>query len=80
MQRCEMGSKRFDTLSDYVRHRRSLRVDCLHCKRFAVLEPMALGITCSARGWSRDMRAVEARLRCSHCGSRKVNCCPIKTR
>jgi len=71
-----MSSKRLDTIADFARHGYRLRVDCLSCKRVAIIEPRQIVELCSKRGWSRDMRAVERRLRCSACGSREVRCGP----
>ena len=71
-----MGSKRLDTLSDFVRHKYRLRADCLHCKRTVVLEPLELIGQCQARGWSYGLRAVEQRLVCSECGSKRVQLGP----
>ncbi|PKB13296.1 hypothetical protein B0I00_3333 [Novosphingobium kunmingense] len=71
-----MGSKRLDLISDYARHGFNLRVDCRACRHTAVLNARELTDTCSKRGWSRVMAAVEARLKCRKCGSRDVRCGP----
>ena len=71
-----MGSKRLDSLGDYMRHRYRLRVDCLGCKKVAILQPITLLETCRQRGWGHQMGEVEQRLRCGSCGSRKVRVGP----
>ena len=54
-----MSSKRLDSIADYAGHRFRLRVDCLGCKRLAIIEPRVIVEMYSKRGWSRDMQAVE---------------------
>ena len=71
-----MSSKRLDDVGDFHRHGYSLRVDCLACKRVAVLDALSLVMLCQKNNWSRQIGAVEARLRCSGCGSRNVRCGP----
>ena len=65
-----MSSKRLDTIADYSRHGYALRVDCCHCRRVAVLSPLSIVLLCQKRGWSKQMSALEGRLRCSLGGSR----------
>ncbi len=67
-----MSSKRLDEIGDYSRHGYRLRVDCLGCKRIVIIDPLELVMTCQRRGWSRQIDAVERRLRCSSCGGREV--------
>lgn len=67
-----MGSERVDPLGEYMRHRNRLRVDCLACKKLAILQPITLLETCRQRGWGHRMGEVEQRLRCGSCGSRRV--------
>lgn len=71
-----MSSKRLGAISDYSRHGYMLRVDCKSCKRIAVIDPLQIVQLCQLRQWSRQMQAVERRLRCSQCGSRDVRCGP----
>jgi hypothetical protein len=71
-----MSSKRLDSIADFARHGYRLRVDCLQCKRVAVMDPCRIVEICSKRGLSRDMHAVQRRLRCSVCGWRDVRCGP----
>lgn len=71
-----MGSKRLDLISDYARHGFDLRVDCRACKHMAVLSSRKLTDLCQERHWSRVMAVVEAKLKCSACGSRDVRCGP----
>jgi hypothetical protein len=71
-----MGSKRLDAISDYHRHGFRLRIDCRACGRVAIVDPLEIVEQCRARGWSRQMPAIERRLRCSRCGGREVRLGP----
>jgi Zn finger protein HypA/HybF involved in hydrogenase expression len=71
-----MSSKRLDTISDFTRHGYSLRVDCRSCKRLVIIDPRKITLLCQRRNWSRQLAAVERRLRCSQCGSRDVRLVP----
>ena len=71
-----MSSKRLDNIGDFMRHGYTLRVDCLDCKRVAVLNPLMIVSLCQSKGWSKQMASVEARLRCSGCRSKNVRCGP----
>jgi hypothetical protein len=71
-----MNSKRPDTISDYTRHGYTLRVDCRACKRLAIIDPLKITLLCQRRNWSKQIGAVERRLRCSSCGSRDVRMGP----
>ena len=71
-----MSSKRLDTIADYTRHGYTLRVDCLKCRRVAIINPLQLTLRCQKRGWSKQIAAVERRLRCSQCGNREVRLGP----
>ncbi len=71
-----MSSKRLDTISDFTRHGYTLRVDCRGCKRLAIIDPREITLLCQQRNWSRQLAAVERRLRCSKCGSRDVRLGP----
>lgn len=69
-----MGSKRLESLTDYHRHGLRLRVDCLACKRVAILVPLTLSERCKARGWRYGIEQVTAQLVCAECGSKRVRC------
>ena len=71
-----VGSKRLDSIAAYHRHHYRLRVDCLRCRRVAILEPLALLQTCRARGWIYQLGEVERRLVCAECGSKEVRLGP----
>lgn len=59
-----------------MRHRYRLRVDCLACRKVAILHPVTLLETCRQRGWGHQMGEIEQRLRCGSCGSRNVRMGP----
>jgi hypothetical protein len=71
-----MGSKRLNSLGDFVRHLYRLRADCTACKRVAILEPLELLQRCQKRGWSYAVGQIERRLVCSECGSKRVRLGP----
>lgn len=71
-----MSSKRLDTIADYWRHGFALRVDCLTCRRVALLNPLGILLLCQKRGWSKQMAAVESRLKCTRCSSRHIRTGP----
>ena len=71
-----MSSKRLDTISDFSRHGYTLRVDCRTCKRLAIIDPLEITLLCLRRQWSKQIAAVERRLRCSICGGRDVRLGP----
>ena len=71
-----VSSKRLDDVGDFSRHGYTLRVDCRSCGRVAVLDPLRIVTLCQERGWSRQVGTVEARMRCSGCGSRQVRLGP----
>lgn len=72
-----MGSKRLDSLADFVRHNYRLRADCIDCRRVAILEPLELIQRCQAKKWSYGLRQIEARMVCAECGSRRVRLGPV---
>ena len=67
-----MSSKRLEDVRDFSRHGYTLRIDCRSCGRVAVLDPLRIVTLCQERGWSRQVGAVEARMRCSAWGSKQV--------
>lgn len=71
-----MGSKRLDKVSDYARHGYALAVTCRDCGQTAKLDAKAISADAVRRNLSRDMAAIERRLRCQHCGMRNVRCGP----
>ena len=75
-----MAAKRLDSVSDYHRHGFDLRVTCLGCGRVIVLDSLELSERLHRTGKSRDMGAVERRLRCAECGSSQVKCGPVEKR
>ena len=73
-----MGSKRLDKISDYSRHGYNLRATCKGCGHTTVIDALALSIGCSTSGQSRDMGAIQRRLRCRKCRGRDVICGPCE--
>lgn len=73
-----MSYKRLHTLSDLSRFDLDLRARCVSCGHEAVLSVIELSLTCSRRRWSRDIGAVEQRLRCDNCNGRDIHCVPVE--
>ena len=71
-----MGSKRLDSLADFVRHKYRLRVECLPCRRVVFLEPLTLLSKFQARGWSYMLGSVERHLVCAECGGKSLRIGP----
>ena len=72
-----MGTKRLDSISDFNRHGYDLRVTC-RCGHVGRIDSKTLTAQCVARGLSRQMHAIERRLRCAKCGARDVKCGPVE--
>lgn len=71
-----MGSKRLDSLSDYLRHGYRLRIDCKGCGRGVIVDPFPILERCHKQGWPYTMPAIERRLRCSICGGKNLRLGP----
>lgn len=74
--RPRMGSKRLDSLGDFLRHKYRLRIECRGCNRIVIKEPLALLELCRRRGWGHQLPVIERRLRCSRCGGRHARIGP----
>ena len=75
---CEtpMSSKRLDKISDYARHGYAVTVQCLDCGHSAKFDARALSDEAIRRNLSREIGAIERRLRSQKCGERNVRCGP----
>ena len=71
-----MSSKRLDKISDYARHGYSRTVQCRACGHSAKLDARAISDEAIKRNLSRDVAAIERRLRCQKCGKLDVRCGP----
>lgn len=71
-----MSRKRLHNMDDFRRHGYSLRVECRACERLVTLDPLIVHQLCRTKGWDRSLYGVEARMRCSVCGSKRVFCGP----
>ena len=71
-----MGSKRLDKISDYARHGYAMKAECRECGHSAKLDPRALSADAIRRNLSRDIGAIEQRLKCQQCGKRDVRIGP----
>lgn len=74
-----MSSKRLDKISDYARHGYTLKAECKHCGHSAKLDARALSDDAIKRNLSRDVEAIEQRLKCQKCGMRNVRFGPAFT-
>lgn len=71
-----MSNKRLDTVSALARHGYALSVECLSCGHMAKLDARAISEEATRRNLSREIEAVERRLKCGRCGERNVRCGP----
>ena len=71
-----MSSKRLDKISDYARHGYAAEAECRECGHSAKLDAQALSDDAVRRNLSRDIGAIERRLKCQRCGKRKVRIGP----
>ena len=71
-----MSSKRLDKISDYARHGCAMTVECRSCGHSAKLDARVISDEAIRRNLSRDIAAIERRLRCQKCGKRDVRCGP----
>lgn len=74
-----MGSKRLDKISDYARHSYALRATCRECGHGAKLDARALSDDAVTRNLSRDIGAIERRLKCQQCAKRNARIGPAFT-
>ena len=71
-----MGSKRLDKISDYARQGYAAKAECRECGHSAKLDARALSDDAIKRNLSRDIGAIERRLKCHQCGKRNVQISP----
>ena len=71
-----MSSKRLDKISDYARHGYAISVQCRSCGHSAKLDARAISDEAVKRNLSRDIGAIERRLRCQKCSKRDVQSGP----
>ena len=72
-----MGSKRLDSVDRFARYGYAVQAQCRSCGHTAKLDPRPITEEAVRRGWSRDMTAIERRLKCSKCRERNVSCGPV---
>lgn len=66
--RTEMGSKRFSTIGDFVRHGQDIEIAC-HCGHKTVLPAIPVALKFNREGWPQNIGMAARRFRCSKCGS-----------
>lgn len=71
-----MGSKRLDKISDYARHGYAMKAECRDCGHSSKLDARALSSDAVRRNLSREIGAIERRLKCQQCGMRNVRIGP----
>ena len=71
-----MSSKRLDKISDYARHGYAINAQCRECGHAAKLDAQAISNDAVQRNLSRNVDAVERRLKCQNCGKRIVRIGP----
>ncbi|WP_185829133.1 hypothetical protein [Sphingomonas ginkgonis] len=66
-----MGANtRLDSLSDLVRRKANLRVECHTCDKVSVIDAARFNRFCLVRQWSTQLGQLGTRLRCARCGAR----------
>ncbi len=70
-----MGTRRFDTVFDYSKNGCMIAVTCV-CGHKAHLDPKEVSKVCIRKGLDLRIPAIRARLKCSACGNRDVQCGP----
>ena len=71
-----MSSKRLDKISDYARHGYVIKAQCRDCGHNAKLDARVISNDAILRNLSRDLDAIERRLKCLNCGTRNVKIGP----
>jgi hypothetical protein len=71
-----VGSKRLDSITDYVREGLSLRVECGPCRRVTVVAAEELLARCR-RGGDHRIGSIVRRLKCADCGASPKDWGPI---
>ena len=71
-----MGSRRLDSLSDLVRYKLALKVEC-SCGRVVIMNAGKLVEQCRERGVPRSLLALSHHLKCARCGRRPRTCEPM---
>ncbi|PXA98490.1 hypothetical protein DMC47_08295 [Nostoc sp. 3335mG] len=70
-----MGTKRFDTSWDLVRHGANLQVWC-ECGHVAVIDSNQLDYMRQQRNWPRPLGYLRGKLTCAKCGQRPTKLSP----
>lgn len=74
-----MGSKRLDSIDRFARYGFALGVECRSCGHKAKLDARQIAEQAIRLGLSRNIAAIERRLRCSGCKARNVRIEPAFT-
>lgn len=71
---------RLDSLSDLVRHKANLKVQCRTCDHTAVIHAARLGRFCFLKTWNTQLGQLGHRLRCSRCRAKNSHLKAVGTR
>jgi len=75
-----MGNKRFDRLSDFVRHEANVHALCRRCDHSSVIHAISLQRWFLCHNWNGELEMIPRRLRCSECGARSPRVIPTPGR
>nr|WP_294168402.1 hypothetical protein [uncultured Sphingomonas sp.] len=64
------ANTRLDSLSDLIKHKANLRVECRTCEKVSVIDAKRFNRYCLLRCWNNQLEALSVRLMCSGCGAR----------
>ena len=64
------ANTRLDSLSDLVRHKANLRVQCRTCDKVSIIDASRFSQYCLLRRWNAYLEQLGYRLRCSRCGAK----------
>lgn len=64
------ANTRLDSLSDLIKHKANLRVQCPTCDKVSVIDASRFARFCLLRCWNSQLEALAVRMMCSRCGAR----------
>ena len=64
------ANTRLDSLSDLIKHKANLRVECRTCEKVSVIDASRFNRYCLLRCWNNQLEALAVRMMCSRCGAR----------
>ncbi|MEO7550843.1 MAG: hypothetical protein ABIT09_06850 [Croceibacterium sp.] len=72
-----MGSKRFDTIGDFIRHGHDIEIAC-YCGHKAILPAVKVALKFTRESWPLGLGLATRHFRCSKCGSSPSQIGPMR--